>query len=37
MAGLTGTTAHWVILSLLWSAGLVLVFAPLAVARYRRS
>jgi ABC-2 type transport system permease protein len=37
MAGLSGTTAHWVVLSLLWSAGLVLVFAPLAVARYRRS
>ena len=36
MAGLSGTTAHWVVLSLLWSAGLVLVFAaPLAVARYR--
>jgi len=26
-----------VVLSLLWSAGIVLVFAPLAVARYRRS
>ena len=37
LAGLRGTTAHWVVLSLLWSAGLVLVFAPLAVARYRRS
>jgi ABC-2 type transport system permease protein len=37
LAGLSGTTAHWVVLSLLWSAGLVLVFAPLAVARYRRS
>jgi ABC-2 type transport system permease protein len=36
-AGLTGSTAHWVVLSLLWSAGLVAVFAPLAVARYRRS
>jgi ABC-2 type transport system permease protein len=37
LAGLSGTTAHWVVLSLLWSAGLVLVFAPLAIARYRRS
>jgi ABC-2 type transport system permease protein len=37
LAGLSGTTARWVVLSLLWSAGLVLVFAPLAVARYRRS
>jgi ABC transporter DrrB family efflux protein len=36
-AGLSGSTAHWVVLSLLWSAGLVAVFAPLAVARYRRS
>jgi ABC transporter DrrB family efflux protein len=36
-AGLTGSTAHWVVLSLLWSAGLISVFAPLAVARYRRS
>jgi len=37
LAGLGGGTGHWVALSLLWSAGLVLVFAPLAVARYRRS
>ena len=37
LAGLSGTTGHWVLLSLLWSAGLVLAFAPLAVARYRRS
>jgi hypothetical protein len=28
---------HGVVLSLLWSAGLVLVSAPLTVARYRRS
>src|SRR5262245_18146515 len=34
--GLSGSIAHWVILSLAWSVGLVLVFAPLAVARYRR-
>lgn len=37
LAGLSGSTGHWVVLSLLWSAGIVLVFAPLAVARYRRS
>jgi ABC-2 type transport system permease protein len=36
-AGLSGSTAHWVVQSLLWSAGLIAVFAPLAVARYRRS
>ncbi len=36
-AGLTGTTAHWVALSLVWSVALVALFAPLAVARYRRS
>ena len=35
-AGLSGTTAHWVVLSLLWSAALVAAFAPVAVARYRR-
>jgi len=34
-AQLSGSTAHWVVLSLLWSAGIVLAFAPLAVARYR--
>src|SRR5262245_18836316 len=36
-AGISGTTAHWVLLSLIWSAGIVAVFAPIAVARYRRS
>ena len=35
-AGLSGTTAHWVVLSLIWSAVLVAAFAPVAVARYRR-
>lgn len=34
-AQLSGSTTHWVVLSVLWSAGLVLAFAPLAVARYR--
>jgi ABC-2 type transport system permease protein len=37
LAGLTQSTSHYVVLSLLWSAALVAVFAPLAVARYRRS
>ncbi|HEY2997793.1 MAG TPA: ABC transporter permease [Acidimicrobiales bacterium] len=37
LAGLSGSTAHWVIVSLVWSAGLVAVFAPVAVLRYRRS
>jgi ABC-2 type transport system permease protein len=35
LAGLSGTTAHYVTLSLVWAAGLVAVFAPLAVARFR--
>ena len=34
LAGLSGTTAHYVTVSLLWAAGLVAVFAPLAVARF---
>lgn len=37
LAGLGHTTAYWVVLSLVWSAGIVAVFAPLAVALYRRS
>jgi ABC-2 type transport system permease protein len=36
LAGLSGTTAHYVTLSLVWAAGLVAVFAPLAVARFRK-
>ena len=36
-AGLTGSTAYWVVLSLAWSAALVAVFLPLTAARYRRS
>jgi ABC-2 type transport system permease protein len=35
LAGLSESTVHYVGLSLIWSAALVLVFAPLAVARYR--
>jgi ABC-2 type transport system permease protein len=37
LAGLGHSTTYWVALSLVWSAGIVAVFAPLAVARYRRS
>src|SRR5262245_9468293 len=33
LAGLSGTTAHWVLLSLAWTVGIVAVFAPLAVRR----
>ena len=36
-AGLSHSTGYWVAVSLAWSAALVAVFAPLAVARYRRS
>src|SRR5690606_1322696 len=37
LGGLTHSTAHWVLLSLGWSAAMVLLFAPLAVQRFRRS
>jgi ABC transporter DrrB family efflux protein len=37
LAGLGHTTTYWVVLSLVWSASIVAVFAPLAVARYRRT
>jgi ABC-2 type transport system permease protein len=37
VAGLSQSTTHYVVASLLWSVGIVLAFAPLAVARYRRS
>jgi ABC-2 type transport system permease protein len=36
LAGLSGTTAHYVTVSLLWAVGLVAVFAPLAVAKFRQ-
>jgi hypothetical protein len=35
--GITGSTWRLVLTSLAWSAGIVAVFAPLAVARYRRA
>jgi ABC-2 type transport system permease protein len=37
LAGLDGSTAHYVVLTLVWCAGIAAVCAPLAVARYRRS
>jgi ABC transporter DrrB family efflux protein len=36
-AGLDHGAGHWVLVSLAWCAGLVVVFAPLSVSRYRRS
>jgi len=36
LAGLSGTTSHYVIVSLLWSGAITLLFATLAVARYRK-
>jgi ABC-2 type transport system permease protein len=36
LAGLSGTTTHYVTVSLLWAVGLVAVFAPLAVAKFRK-
>ncbi len=37
LAGLGHTTTYWVTLSLIWSAGIIAVLAPLAVTLYRRS
>jgi ABC-2 type transport system permease protein len=37
LAGLGHSTAYWMLLSLVWSAGIVTLLAPLAVTRYRRS
>ena len=37
LAGLGASTSHYVTLALVWAAGMVAVFAPLAVQRYRRS
>ena len=36
-AGLGHTTAYWVVLSLVWVVGLVVLFAPLAALGYSRS
>jgi ABC transporter DrrB family efflux protein len=37
LAGVDGSTGHWVLLALAWTVGIVAVFAPLAVRRYRRT
>lgn len=37
LAGAAGGTGWWVVSSLLWSAGLIAVFAPLAVVSHARS
>jgi ABC-2 type transport system permease protein len=37
LAGLGHTTTYWVLMSLVWSAGIMAVFAPLADTLYRRS
>lgn len=36
-AGLSHSTTYWVLVALAWAAGIAIVFAPLAVLRYRRS
>lgn len=36
-AGLDHTTGHWITVSLVWTAGLLAVAAPVAIARYRRT
>jgi ABC-2 type transport system permease protein len=37
LAGLDHTTTYWVVLSLVWAAGVMALFAPLAVAQHRRA
>jgi ABC-2 type transport system permease protein len=37
LAGLGHTATYWALLSLAWAAGIVALFAPVAVALYRRS
>jgi ABC-2 type transport system permease protein len=37
LAGLTHTTGYWVILALIWTAGITVVFAPLAVLQFQRA
>ena len=32
-----GPTAHWVIGTLAWAVGILVVFVPLSVRRYRRA
>jgi hypothetical protein len=35
-AGIGHTTTYWVVLSLIWCAGIFTVFAPIAIARFAR-
>jgi ABC-2 type transport system permease protein len=37
LAAVGHTTTYWVVLSLIWAAGIILLFAPLAARRYRRT
>lgn len=37
LAGLSHSTGYWVAVSLAWAVGIVAVFAPLAVGRFRQS
>jgi ABC-2 type transport system permease protein len=37
LAGLAHTTTYWVLVSLAWAAGITVLFAPLAVLRFRRT
>jgi ABC-2 type transport system permease protein len=37
LAGLSEPTGHYVLVALAWSVGLVVLFAPIAVAKYRKS
>jgi hypothetical protein len=36
-AGVGHTTGYWVVLSMLWCAGILAVFSSLAVARFART
>lgn len=37
LAGLAHTTGYWVILALIWTAGITVVFAPLTVLQFQRA
>lgn len=37
VAGLSHSTGYWVGVSIAWAVGIVAVFAPLAVAKFRNS
>lgn len=36
-AGLAHTSSYWTLWALVWAAGIIVVFAPLAARRYRRA